>query len=524
MNKKDVLQGVVILTIAAFIAKVLSAVYRIPLENFVGNTGFYIYQQVYPIYGIGMTLALNGLPIFISKLVVEQNEHEQLILASKLMRILLIFALVIFIGLNFCAGWLAQMMGDSQLSPVIRAVSWMFLWLPILAVGRGVAQGQLNMKATAFSQVIEQIIRVSIIILVAYLAMIKHWNLYYMGTLAMLSSPIAGGIASLIFINDVGKYWSTKVKTKKWADWYLWRQVLTEGMLISAIAAVLLILQLVDSFTIQNILLANGNAPDKVRITKGIYDRAQPIVQFSLVLATSFGTSLVPQLRQAYLSHDWQDVNHNSRTLLRLTLWLSTAATIGLICLMRFINQLLFGSRVASDVLSVYLLSAIILSLIIIFTSILQSIDQLSVLRNGLIVAIISKIGLNLALVHYLDIIGASWATVGSLGLMLGYIVVMLPKELKTILIPKMVILKMICNLVLMALVVLVTSLWLERLAGRGRLESIIPIIGGSVIGGFVLVSLTLLTKTLTFSELKLLPFGNKIIKHIKKRKTNALR
>lgn len=524
MHKKDMMQGVVILTIAALIAKVLSAVYRIPLENFVGDTGFYIYQQIYPIYGIGMTLALNGLPIFISKLIVGQGKVEQKILAGKLIRILLIIGVVIFSGLNFCARWLAQMMGDNQLAPVICAVSWMFLWLPILAVGRGVAQGQLNMRTTAFSQVIEQIIRVSIIILVAYLTMVNHWNLYYMGTLAMLSSALAASVASLLFIRDVRASWPIIGTSKKWFDGDLWHQVFTEGMLISAVAALLIILQLIDSFTIQNILVANGMNVNTVRVTKGIYDRAQPIVQFGLVVATSFGTSLVPQLRQAYLANNWHDVRENSKILLRLTLWLSTAATMGLICLMPAINQLLFGSKTASDVLSVYVLSAIIMSLLIILTSILQSIDQLNILRNGLIVAVVSKCGLNLVLVHYLNIIGASWSTVGALSLMLAYIVIMLPKELKVILIPKMVILKMMLNLGVMAVVVLAMMPILQRVIGTSRLSTIILIVIGSVIGGGILISLTLATKTLTFAELTLLPFGDKLIKQIKKRKNNALR
>ena len=33
-----------------------------------------MYQQVYPIYGIAMTLALSGLPQFISKIVAEQPD------------------------------------------------------------------------------------------------------------------------------------------------------------------------------------------------------------------------------------------------------------------------------------------------------------------------------------------------------------------------------------------------------------------------------------------------------------------
>ena len=66
---KKTMKGALILSIASLIAKILSAVYRIPFENIVGNTGFYVYQQVYPIYGIGVAFALTGFPVYISKLV-----------------------------------------------------------------------------------------------------------------------------------------------------------------------------------------------------------------------------------------------------------------------------------------------------------------------------------------------------------------------------------------------------------------------------------------------------------------------
>ena len=69
---RRVMQGAFVLTIASFIAKVLSALYRIP-PKLSRRRRFYVYQQVYPIYGIAMTLALSGLPQFISKYVAERK-------------------------------------------------------------------------------------------------------------------------------------------------------------------------------------------------------------------------------------------------------------------------------------------------------------------------------------------------------------------------------------------------------------------------------------------------------------------
>jgi Membrane protein involved in the export of O-antigen and teichoic acid len=67
------IKGTWILTIASLFSEFLSAVYRIPLQNIVGDRGYFIYQQVYPIYGIFTVLALSGLPVVISKMFAQQD-------------------------------------------------------------------------------------------------------------------------------------------------------------------------------------------------------------------------------------------------------------------------------------------------------------------------------------------------------------------------------------------------------------------------------------------------------------------
>lgn len=72
-----VVHGALILTIAGLLSKVLSATYRIPLQNLTGDLGFYIYQQVYPLLGTVMILALYGFPAAISKLTAEHELHKR---------------------------------------------------------------------------------------------------------------------------------------------------------------------------------------------------------------------------------------------------------------------------------------------------------------------------------------------------------------------------------------------------------------------------------------------------------------
>ena len=76
-QSKALFRGAFILMLAALITKILSAFYRIPFQNIVGDIGFYIYQQVYPFYGIAIVLSTTGFPVVISKLYAEQKQKGE---------------------------------------------------------------------------------------------------------------------------------------------------------------------------------------------------------------------------------------------------------------------------------------------------------------------------------------------------------------------------------------------------------------------------------------------------------------
>ncbi|SUK32869.1 export protein for polysaccharides and teichoic acids [Staphylococcus aureus] len=67
MKHKEAFNGVVVLTAALIVIKILSAVYRIPYQNILGDTGLYAYQQVYPIVALGMILSMNAIPSAITQ-------------------------------------------------------------------------------------------------------------------------------------------------------------------------------------------------------------------------------------------------------------------------------------------------------------------------------------------------------------------------------------------------------------------------------------------------------------------------
>lgn len=412
------IKGATILTFAALLGKILSAIYRVPFQNMVGNRGFYIYQQIYPIYGLAMTIGLTGFPVYISKIIAkeidEKKRNEQII---AILYILLIIGICIFLFLFLYSDTIANFMGDNKLNSLIKSVSWLYLVVPFLSVARGYNQGRQEMIPTALSQLIEQIVRIGSIIIVALVGTVKGWSLYQIGSYAFLGS-IVGAFCALVFFSNffkeiiTAKYCPSFSVTQK-----LFKGVVSEGLVICLFAAILVLLQLVDSFTLKNALQAKGYGMKSAENLKGIYDRSQTLLQLGLVLAMSFSTSLLPTLIKNKLERNGKKFQQDIQLVYRICMSISIAATFGLIVLMPDINKALFGSSQGDLALSISMLTIIFAGIILLDNAILQSTSNYKKNILVLIVIMITKILTNFQFTVYFGIAGAACSSVLSMAI-----------------------------------------------------------------------------------------------------------
>ncbi|MGR6685860.1 putative polysaccharide biosynthesis protein [Furfurilactobacillus rossiae] len=516
-QSRGLVNGALLLSFAALIAKVLSAFYRIPLQNLVGNTGFYVYQQVYPLYGIAMTFALSGLPVFISKLIAEIDEvavRRQV--AKRVLSILAVFSGCLFGLLFFGAPVIATAMGDRGLIPLIQVVSGMALFMPGLAVGRGFAQGLFDMRPTAISQVVEQVLRVAIIIVVAWLAASQHWIVYRMGAWAM-SGALFGAVAALIvfvpFYQQLFGQQDQAVLPKDY-DWLvLARRLLREGGTICLFAAVVLLLQLVDSFTVKRGLVSAGMTQAGAKSLKGVYDRAQPLIQLGLVVATSFSATLLPTLSAALNGRREKAVQTTLTTLIHVSVALSVTATAGLIVLMPMINLVLFGSMTGSMALAIYCLSIVFASLISTYNSILQSMNQYRLSLTALLAGVLAKALFNYQAVVSFGINGASWMTVISLFVMLVVIWLGSPAEMREALTGGRFVRKLGLATMVMAVITGFIANQLQVSLEPGRIAAILVTLVGVIVGVITFVGMALWTRLFSTREWLTLPGGKRLLK-----------
>ena len=215
-TSKHVVRGALLLTAAGLLSKVLSAIYRIPLQNLTGDLGYYTYQQVYPFIGTVMILSLYGFPVAISKLTAEAHQRGQSLtwrhFYFPLLGILFMINGALFLFVFLGAPWIAQLSGDESFTNVFRLVAFLFLFIPLIALIRGSFQGIGEMKQTAYSQIIEQIVRVTIIISAAYLIFIDTLDVQQIGRAGVFAT-MAGMIVVTIFLLILFSHRKTDEKT-----------------------------------------------------------------------------------------------------------------------------------------------------------------------------------------------------------------------------------------------------------------------------------------------------------------------
>ena len=168
MIKKDniFIKSTIILILSGLLTKVIGFVIRIVYTRIIGPYGISLYTIATPTYSLLLTIATLSIPISISKLVAENKGRSIRILTSAATLILGINAILIIIILlthNFIATTLLK---EPLAGPILVAMVLTLPFVSISSVLKGYFAGKQNMLPHATSNIIEQIIRLIIIIIV----------------------------------------------------------------------------------------------------------------------------------------------------------------------------------------------------------------------------------------------------------------------------------------------------------------------------------------------------------------------
>ncbi len=333
-QKQSFLAGAIIISVGGFVSKLLGAVYRIPLTNILGGEGMGIYQMVYPLYCILLTVSASGIPTGISRLISSGRGAGAERQAFRLYGAVGIIGMLIMFVLS---APLAALQTEPAIKLCCQLLCPSVFFVSLLSVVRGYFQGKGNMLPTATTEIIEQVIKVAFGVAFSYLF---RGNL----PLAVASTLLAVTISEIIS-TGVALLWYFKKRSKP--PLYRVQSVPVKSILrftvpLTLTAIALPVSQLFESIIAVRLLRAGAeNATALYGVFSGC---AITIINLPVSITYGLAASSVPQISPLAESGDMAGAKKKAFKSLAITLAVSLPAAVGLYFLAPLATRLIFGS------------------------------------------------------------------------------------------------------------------------------------------------------------------------------------
>lgn len=201
-SRQSFIKGAIIISAGGFLSKLLGAVYRIPLTNFLGGEGMGIYQMVYPLYCILLTVSASGIPTGIARLISSGKAGAE----RQAFRLYGAIGVIGTIIMYFLSAPLASLQQEPAISLCCIMLCPSVFFVSVLSVVRGYFQGKGNMYPTAVTEVSEQLIKVALGCTLSY---IFRNNMPFAVAMTLLSVT-----ASEVLATAIAVLWYLKKRSK----------------------------------------------------------------------------------------------------------------------------------------------------------------------------------------------------------------------------------------------------------------------------------------------------------------------
>ena len=428
MKKNSFINGALIATIGIVITKFLGIIYVIPFYAIIGEENIALYGYAYTIYNLFLSLSTVGIPPAMSKLISEYNTlkyYNTKERAYKLgKRLLIILGVVLFVLMFLGAPVIAnQIMGDNtggnskeSITFVIRIISTAILIVPYLSVTKGYLQGHKFITPPSVSQVIEQIVRISVILIGSYLCM----RVFKVGVVnaigvAVFGATIGALVALIYLLIKMKKHKKELVITneKKKEEEKITNKVIIKKLLIYSIPFIsfglaLSVYDYIDMTTIINTLTKIGfKTKDAESIIGVINTTGNKLNSVVLAISTGLMTSLVPNITSSFVKGDIKDVKKKVEQSFLMLLYVTMPMAIGLSILAGPVFTAFYGASTwGPRVFCVTIFVALFRCMFTTSVSITQSLNKFKNVFISIIIGILVKLTLQVPFIYLFNNIG----------------------------------------------------------------------------------------------------------------------
>ena len=448
IKKQTFLQGTAVLAMATVLVKLMGFLFKVPLNNIIGEDGFGYFNTAYDVYNVLLMISTTGLPVAMSRMISQAQtlgNHAQIrrIYRTSLY-VFLTIGMVGSLGMLFFCRQLSVMVTTNENSwAAIAALAPCVLLICLVSAYRGFFQGQSNMTPTSVSQIFEAVTRLVVGLGLAWLVMKLTGEAYVrMQGIVLASGETAqdygditlaaggailgvtlGSLISVVYLhhkfrqsNQILSLGGGTAKSTR----STMKELLSIAVPITLGSAGLQIINLFDTMIYMRRLTGALQWTEKMADSaKGVYNFCQTVFALPCSFIPTITIAVIPAITASLTRKDLAEAKATSESSVRTMALIAMPCAAGLFVMAEPVIRLLCSTytedkiQLAATMLAILGLTVIFNSLVLLLNAIMQAHgDVVTPVVNMLIGGII-KIIVNYILVGQpnLNIVGAPIGT-----------------------------------------------------------------------------------------------------------------
>ncbi|EOD01651.1 putative polysaccharide biosynthesis protein [Caldisalinibacter kiritimatiensis] len=369
MKKTSFIYGSIILASVNFIVRLFGFIYKIILSKLIGPEGIGLFQMVFPILMVFITLTTAGIPIAVSKLVSKQNSLNNQTGVKQVFKLafsitFIISILLVSIIILFKDFIVFDLLKNSDLYYSILFLAPAIFIISISSVTRGYFYGLKKIKPAGLSQIIEQVTRIVFVIGTIYYLYPVESKLGALIAVCGISIGEFFGLIWLLFQYKIINRKNITANIRKLNTIKLLSQITYISVPITISRMINVSLQMVNAVLIPQRLTAAGYSSSEAVSTFGrVVGMSFPLIFLPFIVTSALVINIIPNLSEQLALKKYRLIREDIELSIRITLLISIPLTIFYIFFSEPIASFIYNDIKVGKYMSILGYATIFLSL-----------------------------------------------------------------------------------------------------------------------------------------------------------------
>ncbi len=314
LNNKSIFYSALVLTSANFFVRVLGFIYRIFLSRTIGPQGMGLYQLIFPVYMITITITSSGIPLAVSRIIAQRRAINDESGIRRTVSVALYFVAFLALLLSVVIVFNVDSIANNILHEA-RTRNPLLIFFPCIlitgigAVFKGYFYGTKNVRPSALSEIIEQIVR--IVLVVTILLKISSFDEQTAASIVILGMVI-GELSSALYLHHRYRKSTKKIysqSNKTLSTFGLSNQMLAIAIPVTLTRLASSSINSANAILIPQRLMASGlSSHDAIGLFGIVSGMVTPLLFLPFTLISALSVVIIPNLSEDKMLNNWHNI------------------------------------------------------------------------------------------------------------------------------------------------------------------------------------------------------------------------